>query len=305
MFIGDGAVAVSERMEEKKKIATLSRWAAAVFTFLCVEAVIFFILARPQSAPFRLPFTQFVNVTGLTIYLVVSGSLLEAFRRWRIRGTADNAARGQAAIVIIGWVIVLAIPLFCWIVGSDMTAAVPSTHSVKLEHYEYEARGGNIRAMCKIGAFFEKPGVYQNFQKSMLWYNKAAAGGSAQAMAAMGTFYQKGEGVPKNYGAALAWYRMGANGYSRRAMCSLGWFYEKGLQVPQDYAKAMAWYRKAAAAGSGMAMYNIGWLYQNGEGVAIDEIKARKWYERAAASGDPKAARLAKEKLVEIKAEGR
>jgi len=154
--------------------------------------------------------------------------------------------------------------------------------------YQIAAKGrGCVEPMRSLGRLFQEE---HQFDRALVWYEKAARAGSVEAMVDAGWMYEEGLGVRRNPEEARRWYRTAAAGGSPRGMLAMGWIYQESVGVPRDYALARAWYRKAAQAGSAGAMNNLGLLYLNGWGVERDSAEAIRWFRRARDAGSTVAA---------------
>ena len=168
----------------------------------------------------------------------------------------------HAGFIIAAWCGILAFPVLFWFIGHSFSAAAaPSPQATELQQYEMEARGGNIPAMRRLGAFYEKrDGASRNYQMALRWYKHAASLGDGRAMADIGQLYEHGRGGPRNYSMALTWYRLGAKAGSGRAMFHLGELFYNGRGVAENRSAAVAWWRRAARAGDAAAKKKLAQL---------------------------------------------
>ena len=163
-------------------------------------------------------------------------------------------------------------------------------YAKSMEWYEKAADAGNADAMNMIGQYYYYGlGVEQDYAKAMECFEKAADAGNTTAMSNIGDLYNAGYGVEQDYVKAMEWHEKAADAGEAYSMNAVGWYYKHGYGVEQDYAKAMEWYEKAADVGIAYAMNMIGLYYHAGYGVEQDYAKAMEWYKKAADAGNTTA----------------
>jgi hypothetical protein len=167
---------------------------------------------------------------------------------------------------------------------------IPGAGDSSLATLHHRAEAGDSSAMVELGMNYAYGrGVPKDYQKAVIWLQKASDAGDAAGMNNMGVMYANGYGVPKDCQQAAAWYHKAAEAGYSLAMANLGSMYENGKGVPRDSQQALSWYRKAAQEGSTSAMYDLGVMYENGHGVVKNQQQAVEWYRKAAVLGEPHA----------------
>ena len=77
-----------------------------------------------------------------------------------------------------------------------------------------------------------------DYDKALIWYQKAAEQGHALAQANLASCYTRGNGVPIDEKKALEWCQKSAAQGNTNGMMKLAVIYYEGNAVPQDYQKA-------------------------------------------------------------------
>lgn len=95
---------------------------------------------------------------------------------------------------------------------------IHSYYQIKDSSEEYmslarAANEGDVDAMVKVGHMFYKgcPGVKQNYEYALKYWQLAANKGDADAQHNIGVMYNNGEGVAQDYTEALKWHRKAAD----------------------------------------------------------------------------------------------
>ena len=155
--------------------------------------------------------------------------------------------------------------------------------TIALRWLEKAADAGSMRACNMIGDYYEER---EEFDKAVLYFQKAADNGDLTGICNLGYCYEKGNGVTLSYKKAYQLYMTAATQGSIRAYKMIANCYLEGIHVEQDAVEALNWLTKAADAGDVHAMYVIGSLLEDGEnGIVRDLKKAKEWYKKAAAAG--------------------
>lgn len=92
----------------------------------------------------------------------------------------------------------------------------------------------------------------------------AAAQGHAAAQFNLVIMYYAGSGVPRDFDKALMWLEKAAKQGHSPALYSIGDMYATGEGVGRDDKKAFRWFQKAADQGSARAQYRLGLMYDHG-----------------------------------------
>lgn len=129
----------------------------------------------------------------------------------------------------------------------------------------------------------------KNYEKAIVWYEKAAEAGDRGAQNNLGERYKDGEGVAKDYEKSFYWLSKAAGQNIPRAQNLLGDSYYDGLGVKKNREEAVNWYRKAAEQGDWKGQLNLGEVFRLGEGVSKDYQEALKWLQKAAEQGSTAA----------------
>lgn len=120
-------------------------------------------------------------------------------------------------------------------------------------------------------------------------YERDAKQGNVTALWSAGKFHEEGLGGARDYLAAMAWYRQAADKGDSDAQNQIGYLYSNAFGVKQDWNEALAWYRKAAESGNATAQHNLAWRYKNGEGVKRNDRQSAAWFAKSAKQGMPEA----------------
>ena len=178
-----------------------------------------------------------------------------------------------------------------------------------LDFLVQEAENGNPEAQDFLGKRYYGERYYRNRSKEasrnytvvVKWLHKAAEQGGALAQHNLARHYFLGNGVPEDRVKAVEWFRKAAEQGHADAQCMLGTRYCSGDGVTIDTTESVRWWRKAAEQGHGVAQLNLGMHYDYGEDVPKDYVEAVKWYQKAAEQGDARTAKIAQERLQEMK----
>lgn len=128
--------------------------------------------------------------------------------------------------------------------------------------------------------------VEQSFEKSTMWFMKAAEKGDAEAMGRVGGAYYHGLGIEQDIAMAIAYYKKAiiAGGFAD-SLLDLGLAYLTGKGVPQNVKHGYDLMIRAAKQGNAAAQYNMGVIYRKGSGVAPNMQEALKWFNLSASNG--------------------
>lgn len=104
----------------------------------------------------------------------------------------------------------------------------------------------------------------------------------------LGYCYAEGKGIYQDYQKALYYYKKAADLGNKSAYNNLGCMYGSGKGVERDYYTARRYYQKVADLGVEVACNNLGSYYENGIGGDVDKYKALKYYKKACNLGNQK-----------------
>ena len=117
-------------------------------------------------------------------------------------------------------------------------AAFQSGHySQAAELYEAKANLGDPLAAQKLGNLYNhRPGLPEDHQKAIYWYEKAIELGDKASNWMIGSIYRDGKGnVPRNYKMAAKYFMQGAEAGQHYAMYDLADMYaENQIEKPND-----------------------------------------------------------------------
>ncbi|MHB9147215.1 MAG: patatin-like phospholipase family protein [Candidatus Amoebophilus sp.] len=144
----------------------------------------------------------------------------------------------------------------------------------------------------------------KNWEKAILWYQRAANQNHTEAQYRLGRIYENGRQAKKDEQMAAQWYEKAAiqgNRVAQNALCSmyeravrqgcpkaqynLGKMYYNGWGVDKNYQEAVEWFQKAANQGLAWAQYQLGYMYEYPKGLLQNYKEAAKWYQAAAKQG--------------------
>lgn len=128
-------------------------------------------------------------------------------------------------------------------------------------------------------------GVTKDEAKAIKLFEKLAEQGNAQAQIIMGNLYANDTLVYQDYNKSLEWYLKAAE-QSTYAQIVLGKTYWVDEFIAQDKIQAIQWFTKAAEAQDVEAQQILFYLYQEGEGIEQNYTEALKWLIKAAEAGD-------------------
>jgi TPR repeat protein len=174
--------------------------------------------------------------------------------------------------------------------ASQPSPPVPVSAPNPAEAVLSDAIKGNAEAQWKLGKLYANgTGVAKDYNKALMWFQKAADQGDSRAQNSLGVMYQYGKGVPIDFAQALSWYTKSAAQNDAKAQDNIGLLYYRGSGVKQDMAQAIQWFNKAADQNNSDAQFNLGFVYQKGTGVPVDLAKAVVMYKKASDQGDSAA----------------
>lgn len=146
-------------------------------------------------------------------------------------------------------------------------------------YYLSAAQKGNTEAQYRTGVCFEKGlGIFNNREKAIYWYKKAAESNDPISKYYLATVYHWM--LPKDqqdYKKALALYSEAFDKGVAEAADNIGNMYKSGQGVEQSDTAAFEWYEKGAAAGSPWAMFDLYKAYSDGKGTVKDVEAAKRW----------------------------
>ena len=178
--------------------------------------------------------------------------------------------------------------------GLSVASAAPYDDAVlAFENRDYDtalslslplARGQDVAAMTLVGRVYD--GGFNQPQKALTWFKKAAELGDAQAQLELAELYEAGDGVKKDLEQAIKWYEKAAAQDHDEAQLALALHYLEDLEEPTE---ALPLLEKSAKQGNATAQYRLGLLYLGEADIKADKLKA--WlYFSLAASDVPEAA---------------
>ncbi|HRH90440.1 MAG TPA: tetratricopeptide repeat protein [Agitococcus sp.] len=146
------------------------------------------------------------------------------------------------------------------------------------------AQKQDVDAMTLVGRIYDEG--FNQSEKALPWYKKAAELGNAQAQLELAELYEAGDGVKKNKELAIYWYEKAADQDHDEAQLALALHYLEDLE---EVPEAIVLLEKSAQQGNAIAQYRLGLLYLGDSTIKTDKSKA--WYYFAmAANKVPEAA---------------
>ena len=151
--------------------------------------------------------------------------------------------------------------------------------------FERAAEKGNEKAINGLGLlYFTNCGVEVDYKKAAEYYQLANDKGSLEAKVNLGEVYREGgPGVPQDFDKAIYWYEQGIADEPARAYNGLA----ATNIMRGNTDKGLEYLKKAAELGHAQAQYNLAVMYDEGDfGIYLnDKEKAKYWYEKSAAGG--------------------
>jgi TPR repeat protein len=175
-------------------------------------------------------------------------------------------------------------------------------------------------------SYHEGLGTKQNYNKAMIYYNKAINNGSTLAYGNKGLLFESGLGVDLNFSKAFSLYKKGhelndefsslnlgllyieGNGVKQNkeyglklisladqkgelhATLNLGHLYYEGEHLTKNYKLAMKYYKKASELKDSLGFHRIGYMYDLGNGIDKDLNLAMQFYIKATNFGSSESA---------------
>jgi len=171
-------------------------------------------------------------------------------------------------------------------------AGVEASPQKALEAYRAAAKGGNVRAMNKLGLLYsaaEGP-IETDLAQAREWFDKAAAQGLAIAHLNLALLIDTEAEPGSEEGRKAAEHLIVAAGAGiTDAQDRLGAWYRDGRHVTRDLVAAATWFRPAAQAGNLNAMINLAQILEANIQTVNDLQAAADLYVQAANAGHPVA----------------
>ena len=139
------------------------------------------------------------------------------------------------------------------------------------------AKTQDLDAMTLVGRIYDEG--FNQPQKALPWFSKAAELGNAQAQLELAELYQAGDGVPKDMDIAIKWYEKAAAQDHDEAQLALALHYLEDLDEPEE---ALTLLEKSAKQGNATAQYRLGLLYLGEPPIVADKLKAWHYFSLAA-----------------------
>jgi len=139
------------------------------------------------------------------------------------------------------------------------------------------AQNQDVDAMTLVGRIYDEG--FDQPQKALPWFKKAAELGNAQAQLELAELYEAGDGVPKNIELAISWYEKAAAQDHDEAQLALALHYLDDLD---DIDEAVVLLERSAQQGNSSAQYRLGLLYLGDQNIKTDKIKAWMYFSMAA-----------------------
>lgn len=157
-----------------------------------------------------------------------------------------------------------------------------------LEELESKANQDNPAAQSCLGFLYEgELGFEGNYDKSFLWYEKAAEQGVIFAQHNLGNLYRLGKGVGIDINISAEWYLKAAEqGDPDAQYCLFNYFTNQkarsdNIEERQKNREIGAnWCKKAAEQGYVSAQLTLAYLYKEGIGVKKNLKMSSEWEEK-------------------------
>lgn len=158
-----------------------------------------------------------------------------------------------------------------------------------VRYFEKAANNGDMESQKKVGNFYlYGDHVAKDYEKAFHYIEMAAKQGDPVAQYELAGMYYYGNGINKNLNEATKYYQMSADQGYAPAINKLGDLYVDGEGVPENIEKAIEYFRLAASLNDINALVNLGNLYYSGKGVNENDQEAAKYYLKAIEAGKVK-----------------
>lgn len=129
--------------------------------------------------------------------------------------------------------------------------------------YEEGAKHGDAQAAERLGDLYNyRPGLPEDHQKAIYWYNKAIDLGNPVPCWAVGVIYRDGKGnVPKNLGLAEQYFLQGSEKGQHYSMYDLSGMYADNLTKTSNDIEGLKWLEVVTAFASTCPKSNEGCQY--------------------------------------------
>jgi len=109
--------------------------------------------------------------------------------------------------------------------------------------YEVRANNGDALAAEKLGELYHlRPGLPEDRQRAVYWYETAVTRGQIGPIWSLGTIYRDGTGnVPRDISKAQFWFQKGADAGQHYSMYDLADLYASDAIEPRNDVVALMW----------------------------------------------------------------
>ena len=156
--------------------------------------------------------------------------------------------------------------------------------------YFLKAAKTHADAQFKVGCTYfngQKGVALPDFNKAMMYFERAAKQGHRSTLVNLGVIYRDGERCKIDLNKSLGYFQQAADAGDAIAQAELGiWYYhgKEGVAV-QDLDKAFSYFNKAALHSHLRAQFNLGVMYREGQGCEKNLKTAFDYFEQAADAG--------------------
>ena len=119
-----------------------------------------------------------------------------------------------------------------------------------------------------------------HFAQAAALYEVGANRGDALAANKLGDLYYHRPGLPEDHQKALYWYEKAVSLGNIVPICWIGAIYRDGTNnVPRDIPKARLWFERGAERGQHYSMYDLAELHASGAIQPSDDVRGLMWLE--------------------------
>ena len=163
------------------------------------------------------------------------------------------------------------------------------------EYYRKAADNGHEPAKVKLQTAFHEPkeNCYQD-STAIKQVTTDAENGDTYSQLTLGDMYYYGDSVTQDYDKAMLWYEKAASHGSAEACNKLGLCLHLGLGSHKSHKDAAYWFEKGAQLGHADACYNYAVCLYKGVGVTQNKKAANSYLEKAADLGHIRAKKMLK-----------
>ena len=156
-----------------------------------------------------------------------------------------------------------------------------------LASLEQLADSGDPEAAFRLGRYFHIDSGHPDYQRALLYYNKAIEKGHAWALSNVGLLYEEGLGVQVDRAKARTYFKQAAAKGSELGYYNLARLEFYGQAGQQDVEKGLALLDKCAQMKKSLCLYDEAALYLTGEfGIPKDYPKGLALAAQAVELGD-------------------